>query len=78
MCCEFCSKASKDVAWKTDFSTGMNNFKKETVKKNGKSQKHRTECDFIIAKSAPKETRLAHAKKKKNKNKNSRERIQRA
>uniref|UniRef100_A0A3B1J4P0 TTF-type domain-containing protein n=1 Tax=Astyanax mexicanus TaxID=7994 RepID=A0A3B1J4P0_ASTMX len=61
MYCEFCSKASRDIAGNTDFVTGTNHFKKETVKKHGDSRKHKNARDWFIAKRAPTETPLARA-----------------
>lgn len=61
MFCDFCSRACKEIAGKTEFITGTNHFKKETVRKHGDSYKHKNARDHIIAKNAPQTTSLARA-----------------
>ncbi len=61
MFCDFCSRVGKEIAGKTEFITGTNHFKKETVRKHGDSHKHKNARDHIIAKNAPQTTPLARA-----------------
>ena len=48
MFCDLCRKAGSEIAGKTEFVTGSNTIKKETLKKHGESHGHLRAQDFVI------------------------------